>query len=83
MTKTTKGRLIKVVLNEPLDGKTEWYFGSFKAIFTELSPEQVGTTLYYIYHYYGKVISTEQPFVTDRATISYVHYTRVRHGKTA
>ena len=80
--KTTKGRLVKVVLKEPVDGRTEWYFGSYKAIFAVLTPEQVGTTLYYIYHY-AKFSSEAQPLVTETATISYVHYTRMKSKGTA
>lgn len=71
----TRNRLVKVVLREPYHGRTEWYFGSMKAIFGELPPEVVGTTLYYIYHY-AKFISAEQPLETERATISYVTFTR-------
>lgn len=75
MSRMTKGRLVRVVLKEPVDGRTEWFFGSMKAIFDTLAPEQVGTTLYYIYHY-AQFISAEKPLVTDRATISYVNFTR-------
>lgn len=82
MSKATKGRIVKVVLNEPVDGRREWYFGSMKAIFDTLSPEQVGTTLYYIYHY-AQFISFDKPLVTDSATISYVRFTRSRRRETA
>lgn len=82
MGRTTKGRLVKVTLATPVDGKAEWYFGSLKAIFDELTPEQVGTTLYYIYHY-AKFISADNPFITDRATISYVQYSRSKRSERA
>ena len=82
MAKTTKGRLVKVVLKEPYGEVSEFYFGSLKAIFELLTPEQVGTTLYYIYHY-AKFISAEQPFETEKAVISYVQYSRVKRKKTA
>ena len=79
MAGTSNGRLVKVILNEPYDGRTEWFFGSMKAIFETLTPEQVGTTLYDLYNYnHARHIAAGNPLVTDRATISYIHFTRVR-----
>lgn len=82
MLRTTKGRLVKVVLKEPVGDVREFYFGSLKAIFDMLTPEQVGTTLYYIYHY-AKFISADNPLVTDRATITYVQFARAKREKKA
>ena len=81
MGRTPRNRLVRVVLKEPRDGRTEFYFGSFKAIFERFSPEDVGTTLYYIYHY-GQMISADKPLVTERATISYVHFERAKQQRT-
>ena len=80
MVRTTNGRIIKVTLFEPYKGQREWYFGSLKAIFEDLPEEVVGTTLYYIYHY-ADFISSNRPFVTDSATISYVNVSRMKRRK--
>ncbi len=35
-------KIIHLKLNEPIDGKSDLYFGSLKAIYQKLSPDQVG-----------------------------------------
>lgn len=48
--KTTSSPIIKVTFFEPINGRTEYYFGSLKAIYAVFTPEQVGCTLDTLYN---------------------------------
>lgn len=37
--------IIHLKFNEPIDGKTDYFFGSLSAIFSKFTPPQVGCTL--------------------------------------
>lgn len=59
--------VIKVSFHEPVGGKTDYYFGSLKAIYTEFSAEQIGCKLVALY---GAGISLDKRKVTDKCIIS-------------
>lgn len=74
-----KSRIIKVELFTR-DGRLEYFFGSLKAIYTELSEEQVGCKLDRLYR---AGITTERCYANSRCIVRYVEVARVPHGKGA
>ena len=48
---TTIQSIIKLTFKQPINGKTEYYFGSIKAMFELFTPEQLGCTLRDIYDF--------------------------------
>lgn len=45
-------KVIHVHLTRPIDGtkQRDWYFSSISAVYTRLTPDQVGATLKYLQH---------------------------------
>lgn len=43
--KTSKSHIVQVHFFEPVNGKTDYYFGSLKAIYAEFTTEDIGTSL--------------------------------------
>ena len=73
-----QGNIIKVSFHEPVNNKTDYYFGSLKAIFTEFTPEQVGCRLASLY---DAGISTTSFKVTPKCIISKHAITRMANKK--
>ena len=69
----SKGRIVKVELFTP-DGRKEYYFGSLKAIYTELTEEEVGCKLETLY---GAGLSDGGCYANKRCVIRYVSVARV------
>ena len=59
--------IVNVHFHDPLDGKTDYYFGSLKAIYTQLTPEQVGCDIGALYRAGIKPGSKK---VTDKCVVS-------------
>lgn len=47
--KTSKSQIIQVHFFEPVEGKTDYYFGSLRAIFAQFGQEHIGTSLGALY----------------------------------
>ena len=61
MDKITKTKIYKVSFREPIDGKTDYYFGSIAAIYKLFTPEQVGCVkgTLYAHKFFSGDIKTE------------------------
>ena len=68
-----KDRVVKVELFTR-DGRKEYYFGSLKAIYTELTEEQVGCKLATLYN---SGITDERCYANARCVIRYVNVVRM------
>ena len=73
-----KSRCLRVQFFEPVDGKTDYYFGSIKAIYTKFNATEIGLT---IGSFYGRRLSEDSPIVTDKCRITRVEITRVPKQK--
>lgn len=72
--KTTKSQIVQVHFFEPVEGKTDYYFGSLKAIYAKFTKEQVGISLDSLY---TCKISQDNAKVTKRCRIIRQEVTRV------
>ena len=72
-----KSRIVKVELFTR-DGRREYFFGSLKAIYTELTEEQVGCKLQKLYR---AGITTDHCYANDRCIVKYVEVARVPQQK--
>ena len=68
-----KSRIVKVTLFTR-DGQTEHYFGSLKAIYTELTEEQVGCKLGTLYN---AGITLDHCYSNGQCIVRYVEVSRV------
>lgn len=72
--KTTKSQIVQVHFFEPVEGKTDYYFGSLKAIYAKFTKEQVGISLNSLY---TCKISQDSAKVTKKCRIIRQEVTRV------
>lgn len=72
--KTTKSQIVQVHFFEPVEGKTDYYFGSLKAIYAKFTKEQVGISLDSLY---TCKISRDNAKVTKKCRIIRQEVTRV------
>lgn len=72
--KTTKSQIVQVHFFEPVEGKTDYYFGSLKAIYAKFTNEQVGTSLDSLY---ASKISQDNAKVTKKCRIVRQEVTRI------
>ncbi|MBO5957405.1 MAG: hypothetical protein J6Q39_07615 [Bacteroidales bacterium] len=72
--KTTKSQIVQVHFFEPVEGKTDYYFGSLKAIYAKFTKEQVGISLDSLY---TCKISQDNAKVTKKCRIIRQEVTRV------
>lgn len=72
--KTTKSQIVQVHFFEPVEGKTDYYFGSLKAIYAKFTKEQVGISLESLY---TCKISQDNAKVTKKCRIIRQEVTRV------
>ncbi len=70
--------IIQVKFHLPVDGKTESYLGSLKAIYERFTPEQIGCT---VERLWGSNITLDNPKVTSRCIISKHEIIRKPQGK--
>ena len=73
-----KNRCLRVQFFEPVDGKTDYYFGSIKAIYTMFNAQTIGLTIGSLY---SRRLSEEAPVVTEKCRISRVEIRRVTKNK--
>ena len=73
-----KSRCLRVQFFEPVDGKTDYYFGSIKAIYTKFHASEIGLTIGSLY---GRRLTEESPIVTEKCRITRVEITRVTKPK--
>ncbi len=72
--KTSKSQIVQVHFFEPVEGKTDYYFGSLKAIYAKFTKEQVGISLDSLY---TCKISQDNAKVTKKCRIIRQEVTRV------
>ena len=70
----TNSRCLRVQFFEPIDGQTDYYFGSLKAIFARFTPTEIGLTLGSLY---GKRVSETRPVVTSKCRITRIEILRI------
>lgn len=73
----SKSEIYKVEFFEPVNGKTEYYYGSLKAIYVDFDQDAIGCTLATLY---GAKISADRPKVTNRCIIKRVPVGRLQRG---
>lgn len=61
-----KQNITKVQFLKPVNGQTEYFFGSIAAIYEKFSTEEIGCTLQTLW---GRV-SEETPYITKKCIIS-------------
>lgn len=76
--KTSKSQIIQVHFFEPVEGKTDYFFGSFRAIFTQFSQEQIGASLAALYT--ARITQTNAK-VTNKCRIIKQDVTRFSQGQ--
>lgn len=69
----TKSRCLRVQFFEPVDGKTDYYFGSIKAIYERFKTTEIGLSMLSLY---SRRISEAMPIVTRKCLISRVEILR-------
>ena len=70
----TNSRCLRVQFFEPVDGKTDYYFGSIKAIYARFKPSEIGLTMGSLY---SKRVSEVTPAVTDKCRITRIEIIRI------
>lgn len=75
----TKSEIYKVEFFEPVNGKTEYYYGSLKAIFAEFGPEVIGCSLSRLYSF---KVTADSAKVTNKCIIRRVPVGRLQREKT-
>lgn len=72
--KTTKSQIVQVHFFEPVEGRTDYYFGSLRAIFTQFTQEQIGASISTLYT--ARITQTNAK-VTNRCRIIKQEVTRI------
>ena len=80
MENGTENTVIKVTFHEPVGNKTEYFFGSLKAIYTQFTAAQIGCRLTSLY---ASGITLYNRKVTDKCIISKHLVRRVKQKKDA
>lgn len=70
--------IIKVQFFKPVDGKTDYYFGSLKAIYERFTPEQIGCN---VERLWSSNITPDNPKATSKCIISKHNVIRKPQGK--
>lgn len=70
--------VIKVQFFNPVNGKTEYYFGSLKAIYEQFTPEQIGCT---VERLWASNITPDNPRATAKCVITKHSVIRKQQGK--
>lgn len=61
-----KEPIIQVIFNEPINGKTDFHFGSLSAIYEQFTPEQIGCKVETLWNH---SITKEKPYKNAKCTI--------------
>ena len=75
MFETTQSNIINVHFHSPVNGKTDYFFGSLKAIYTMFSPEEIGCKLSTLYS--SRLVPGRQK-VTETCVITKCRVYRLR-----
>ena len=70
--------IYKVTFKEPINGKTDYFFGGLSAIFTKFAPEQVGCK---VQRLWNVKITEDKPYVGKKCTITKERLTRKSRDK--
>ena len=73
--KTSKSQIVQIHFFEPINGKTDYYFGSLKAIYAKFTKEQIGISLESLY---TCRVSQEKAKVTKTCRIIRQEVTRMK-----
>lgn len=74
MVKRTPSHVVWVHFFEPINGRTDYYFGSLQAIYKTFTASQIGCRLYRLYG-----VSDTKPVTTKRCQITRQEILRVPH----
>ncbi|MCL1932836.1 MAG: hypothetical protein FWF53_03340 [Candidatus Azobacteroides sp.] len=70
---TAQKHIYRVSFKEPIDGKTDYFFGGLSAIFTTFAPEQVGCK---VTRLWNVKITEDKPYIGKKCTITKESLTR-------
>ena len=76
--KTSKSQIVQVHFFAPVEGKSDYYFGSLKAIYAKFTKEQVGISLDSLY---TCKISQDNAKVTNKCRIIKQELSRFSRGQ--
>lgn len=76
--KTSESTMIQVSFHEPVNNKTDYFFGSLKAIYAEFTAEEVGCKLNSLY---AAHITAASPKVTSKCVIRKCSVLRIKQRK--
>lgn len=63
----TKNTMYHVSFNEPVNGKKDYYFSSLSAIYTKLSPEEIGCK---VTRLWNLQLTADNPYVGKKCKIA-------------
>jgi len=64
---TAQKHIYRVSFKEPIDGKTDYFFGGLSAIFTNFTPEEIGCK---VQRLWNLKITENNPYIGKKCTIS-------------
>jgi hypothetical protein len=64
---TAQKHIYRVSFKEPIDGKTDYFYGSLSAIFTNFTPEEIGCKVQRLWNI---KITGETPYIGRKCTIT-------------
>ena len=73
--------VIRVRFREPVDGRTDYFFGSLRAIYTRFSPADVGAPYWFLMNR-ARITRGHATFENEKCTISREEVVRVRNNKS-
>lgn len=75
---TNRSGIYKIEFFEPVKGKTEYFFGSLKAIFVSFGPDEIGCSLSRLY---TSKVTEDSPKITNKCIIRRVQVERMQRNK--
>jgi hypothetical protein len=73
---TAQAHIYRVSFKEPIDGKTDWFYCSLSAIFTNFAPEEIGCG---VRRLWNLKITENNPYIGRKCTISKEQLIRKKH----
>jgi hypothetical protein len=64
---TAQKHIYRVSFKEPIDGKTDYFYGSLSAIFTNFTPEEIGCKVQRLWNI---KITEDKPYFGRKCTIT-------------
>lgn len=71
-----KEHIYRVSFKEAIDGRTDYFYGSLSAIYSNFTPEEIGCKLYQLWRH---KVDENNPYIGARCTITKEHLTRKKH----